>query len=73
MSEKKKEVREETVEHRYFIKRSDGTMGCFCGTRENVITEARVLATKWDEEVEILLRVGRVRPPAFEEDTYTPL
>jgi hypothetical protein len=71
---------EETVESRYYLQRSaqaaqlifDGSISVVCGTRESAINHARALATKHDEKIEILLLVGRVEPPLFKEDAYTP-
>lgn len=72
---------EETVESRYYLQRSsqavqlifDGSISVVCGTRESAISHAMALATKHDEKIEILLLVGRVEPPLFKEDVYTPL
>jgi hypothetical protein len=67
------EDKEKVEARRYFLRRRDGTLLVCCGTQEKVVHEAMMLAFQYDEQIDVLMQVGRVFPPAFQEDVYTPI
>lgn len=71
-----KATKKDETQHRYFLRRTetkDYIVKTVAGTQEEAVKEARQHASQFNEQIDILMLVGRVSPPVFTEDTYEPM